>query len=103
MNDKAKRLIKLTEIAIERNDEELIERLVKQTINEYLVGIRPVIYPISVLEAPYVIAALEMHSQALREAFPGAAAVADDLAKLPRVLITTPANGGLENDSSSNK
>lgn len=103
MNDKAKRLIKLTEIAIERNDVELVGKLIRQTLNEYIASIRPVIFPINVLEAPYVIAVLEMYSQALRDTFPGAGAVADDLAKHPRVLIQTPVNGGFENDSSSDK
>lgn len=103
MSDKTKRLIKLTGIAIERNDVELVGKLIRQTLNEYIVGVHPAIFPINVLEAPYVIAVLEMYSQALRETFPGAGTVADDLAKLPRALIRIPADGGFENDSSSDK
>lgn len=98
MSDKAKRLIKLTEIAIEKNDLELTEKLIKATLVEYIKDIRIAIMPISETEVPFVIATLENHSRVLREMFPDACQAADDLLKIPVVAIARPEDGGTEND-----
>lgn len=73
---------------------ELIIKTTQSLLQVFSYGIAQALNPISGVEIPFAIAALEGYSTHLRETFPEACQPADGLKALPHAFVRMPVNGG---------